>query len=103
MILADLMLQKNEWEAAIYHFQQLLEKSPIHYKAMAKHFNLLRRAGRLKEANRFLKQAERASSCATLEPGYRFCQGLLARFLNDPRTALKYLNMARRDGEWGEE
>merc|ERR1719482_305204 len=25
MMLADLMLQKNEWEAAIYHFQQLLE------------------------------------------------------------------------------
>jgi len=102
MILADLMLQKNEWEAAIYHFQQLLEKSPTHFRAMAKHFELLRRAGRLKEASRFLKQAERASPCAALEPGYRFCQGLLARFLNDPRAALKFLNMARRDGEWGE-
>ena len=46
MMLADLMLQKSEWEAAIYHFQQLLEKT--HQKAMAeeknKHSELLAKA-----------------------------------------------------------
>ena len=56
MMLADLMLQKNEWEAAIYHFQQLLEATPAHFKAMVKLLQLLRRAGRLKEASRFLVQ-----------------------------------------------
>ena len=40
---------------------------------------------------------------AATEPGYRVCQGLLARYLNDPRAALKALNMARRDPEWGEQ
>ena len=35
-MLADLMLQKNEWEAAIYHFQQLLETTPAHFKARAR-------------------------------------------------------------------
>merc|ERR1719181_197213 len=102
MMLADLMLQKSEWEAAIYHFQQLLEKTPAHFKAMVKLLQLLRRAGRLKEASKFLKQAERSSPRAALEPGFRFCQGLLHRYMNDPRSALKALNMARRDGEWGE-
>ena len=102
MMLADLMLQKSEWEAAIYHFQQLLEKTPAHFKAMVKLLQLLRRAGRLKEASRFLKQAERSSPRAALEPGFRFCQGLLRRYMNDPRSALKALNMARRDPEWGE-
>ena len=102
MMLADLMLQKSEWEAAIYHFQQLLEKTPAHFRAMVKLLQLLRRAGRLKEASRFLKQAERSSPRAALEPGFRFCQGLLHRYMNDPRAALKALNMARRDPEWGE-
>merc|ERR1719181_1771889 len=102
MMLADLMLQKSEWEAAIYHFQQLLEKTPAHFKAMVKLLQLLRRAGRLKEASKFLKQAERSSPRAALEPGFRFCQGLLHRYMNDPRAALKALNMARRDPEWGE-
>jgi tetratricopeptide repeat protein 21B len=63
---------------------------------------LLRRAGRLSEATKPLKEAERSSARAPLEPGFRYCQGLLARFENNPRSALRYLNMARRDGEWGE-
>ena len=36
MMLADIMLQKSEWEAAIYHFQQLLQKNPDYFKALAK-------------------------------------------------------------------
>merc|ERR1719272_2114361 len=47
---------------------------------MVKLLQLLRRAGRLKEASKFLVQAERSS----------------------PRAALEALNMARRDPEWGE-
>eukprot|EP00964_Phaeocystis_antarctica_P064399 scaffold38725_cov36-Phaeocystis_antarctica.AAC.1 len=69
---------------------------------MVKLLQLLRRAGRLKEASKFLVQAERSSPRAALEPGFRFCQGLLHRYMNDPRAALKALNMARRDPEWGE-
>ena len=47
-------------------------------------------------------QAERSSPRAALEPGFRFCQGLLHRYMNDPRAALRAFNMARRDPEWGE-
>ena len=45
----------------------------------AKLLQLLRRAGKLADAPKYLKQAERASPCAALEPGYRYCEGLLAR------------------------
>lgn len=102
MILADLMLQKSEWEAAIFHFQQLLERAPANFEAIVKLLQLLRRAGRLKEAPRALAQAEHSSPRAALEPGFRFCQGLLHRYTNDPRAALKAFNFARREGEWAE-
>ena len=102
MMVADIMIQKSEWEAAIYHFEQMLVKQPAQFGAIAKMVSLLRRAGRLPEATKVLKNAERSSPRAALEPGFRYCQGLLARYQNQPRAALRHLNMARRDGEWGE-
>ena len=50
-----------------------------------------------------VQAAERSSARAGLEPGFRYCQGALARAQNNPRLALRHLNMARRDGEFGEE
>ena len=38
-----------------------------------------------------------------LDAGYRFCDGLLHRYMNAPRDALASLNRARRDAEWGEQ
>jgi len=102
MMVADIMIQKSEWEAAIYHFEQMLLKNPAQFGAIAKMVSLLRRAGRLEEATKVLKNAERSSPRAALEPGFRYCQGLLARYQNQPRAALRHLNMARRDGEWGD-
>lgn len=40
--LADLMFRKNEYEAATFHFQQLLEKKPNHYSALMRLILLLR-------------------------------------------------------------
>jgi len=102
MLLADILLSKSEWEGAIYHFQQMLSKDAANFAAIAKLLQLLRRAGRLDEGPKVLKEAERSSPRAPLEPGFRYCQGLLARYQNNPRGALRHLNMARRDGEWGE-
>ena len=102
MLLADILLSKSEWDAAIYHFEAMLSKSPSNYAAIAKLLQLLRRSGRLAEAPKVLKDAERSSARAPIDPGFRYCQGLLARFQNNPRAALRHLNMARRDGEYGE-
>lgn len=40
--LADLMFRKNEYEAATFHFQQLLERKPNHYSALMRLILLLR-------------------------------------------------------------
>ena len=103
LMLANIMLQKNEWEAAIYHFERKLEEAPAMFKTLAKLLQLLRRAGRLAEADKFLKAAAKSSPRAPLEPGYKYCEGLLHKYRNDPRAALTSLNLARRDGEWGEQ
>jgi hypothetical protein len=52
----------------------MLSKDPSNYAAIAKLLQLLRRAGRLTEATKVLKDAERSSPRAPLEPGFRFCQ-----------------------------
>ena len=79
----------------------MLTKEPANFALIAKCLTLLRRA-RLEEGTKFLKTAERSSARVPLEPGYKYCQGMLARYQNNPRAALRHLNLARRDGEWGE-
>jgi len=102
MMLADLMFRKNEYDAAIYHFQQLLERKPNHYVGLVRLILLLRRAGRLLEAQRLFKAAERNNARASLEAGLHYCKGIYNRYTNNPHEALRELNMARKDGEWGE-
>jgi len=57
--------------------------------------------GRIEAAAPILKAAERSAARVAIEPGFRYCQGVHARCLNNPRAALRHLNQARRDGEWG--
>jgi len=101
MMLAELMFRKEHYETAIYHFQQLLERKPSHYVALAQLVQLLRRAGRLSEVPRYLRMAEKASPRAAMDAGLHFCKGLYSRYSNNPHEALRQLNMGRKDGEWG--
>ena len=102
LMLADLMFRKNQDGDAMYHFGALLEQQPRHYTALSKLITLLKRAGKLEDAQRFIKQAERSSARAVHDPGYRFCKALYARYSNDPHEAIKLFNMVRHSGEWGE-
>lgn len=61
--------------------------------------------------HRYFSQAEAASPKAVMEPGFHYCKGVYARYTNNPREALKELNLARKDtkvwggmcgGVWGE-
>lgn len=101
MLQADLMLQRSEWEAAVHHFDAQLDKQPSDFRAIAKLLQVLRCAGRLQEAERYLTRAERSSSKAACEAGFHYCRGVLHRYRNNPRAALNGLNLARRDAEWG--
>lgn len=46
-MLAEIMFHKENYESAIFHFQQLMEKTPNHWVALTNLISLLRRAGRL--------------------------------------------------------
>lgn len=80
MMLADLMFRKNEFDAATFHFQQLLEKKPTHYVALSRLIQLLRRAGKLSEVPKFLKTAEQLTKRASTEAGLHYCKGLYNRY-----------------------
>jgi len=101
VMLAELMFHKENYDTAIYHFQQLLERKPSHYGAMSQLVQLLRRAGRLEDVPKYFQQAEAANPKAAMEPGFHFCRGLYQRYINQPREALKELNLARKDTRWG--
>jgi tetratricopeptide repeat protein 21B len=66
IMLADLMFQQKQYDAATFHFQQLLERKPDHWTALAMLLRLLRRAGRLSDAPRFLKCACFPFCCRSL-------------------------------------
>jgi len=103
MMLADLMFRKNKFEDATYHFQQLLEKKPGNYEALVLFIQLLRRSGRLFEAPRFLKAAEKAQRGRT-DQGLHYAKGLYSRYTNSTREALREFSNGRhpRDTRWSE-
>eukprot|EP00898_Chlorokybus_atmophyticus_P001805 jgi/Chlat1/2625/Chrsp178S02467 len=108
LMLADLMFRREQYDSAIYHLQQLLERKANHYAALAQLLQLLRRAGRLGECGHYLKAAQRASSGSVVlgtgaDAGLHYCLGLHARHCRKLRDALRELNLARKDPVWGRE
>eukprot|EP01083_Nonionella_stella_P283179 963735_1 len=102
IMLADVMARKNEFDNAILHLQRLLEHNPCHYKVLVKMIKLSRRAGNVKEVTKYVQLAQRSSIKADYDSGLHYCKGLIDwYFNNDPRSALKEFNQARKDGEWG--
>ena len=80
---------------------RILKRKPNNYSALKKLIVLLKRAGHLHEAPRYLRLAERANPRAFSHAGLHFCKGLYHRSSNDVHEAVKHFNYARRDGEWG--
>jgi hypothetical protein len=58
----------------MFHFQKLLERNPTHYAGLYKLILLLKRAGKLTDAPRFIKLAERSTPRAENDPGLKFCK-----------------------------
>ncbi|XP_019409134.1 PREDICTED: tetratricopeptide repeat protein 21B [Crocodylus porosus] len=102
MMMADLMFRKQNYEEAVFHFQQLLECKPDNYATLSRLIDLLRRAGKLEEVPRFLVMAEKHSSRAKLEPGFHYCKGLYLWYTGEPNDALRHFNKARKDSDWGQ-
>ncbi|CAL8268669.1 unnamed protein product [Lota lota] len=102
LMMADLMFRKQDYEQAVFHFQQLLERNPDNYLTMSRLIDLLRRAGKLEQVPRFLDMAEKHSSRAKFDPGFNYCRGLYLWYTGEPNDGLRHLNKARKDSDWGQ-
>jgi tetratricopeptide (TPR) repeat protein len=91
-------LLQGHHESAVAHFQKLLERKPCHYAVLVQLLGMLRRAGKLKEADKYLAAAESAAAGAAVGPltgsaggpagggnsavadgGLSYCKGLLQK------------------------
>uniref|UniRef100_A0A673CVP2 Tetratricopeptide repeat domain 21B n=1 Tax=Sphaeramia orbicularis TaxID=375764 RepID=A0A673CVP2_9TELE len=102
LMMADLMFRKQDYEKAVFHFQQLLERKPDNYLTLSRLIDLLRRAGKLEEIPRFLDMAEKHSSRTKFDPGFNYCKGLYLWYTGEPNDALRHFNKARKDNDWGQ-
>ncbi|EGD75688.1 hypothetical protein PTSG_12640 [Salpingoeca rosetta] len=101
MMMADIMFRKHEYDSATFHLQQLLDKQPEHYEALSRLIDLNRRAGKLDACDKYITQAETACARPETEPGLNYCRGVLRRYQQRPNEALKALNKARKDSDYG--
>ncbi|XP_040004915.1 tetratricopeptide repeat protein 21B isoform X1 [Xiphias gladius] len=102
LMMADIMFRKQDYEQAVFHFQQLLERKPDNYPTLSRLIDLLRRAGKLEEVPRFLDMAEKHSSRTKFDPGFNYCRGLYLWYTGAPNDALRHFNKARKDNDWGQ-
>ena len=101
-MISELLLQNNEVEEALHHYEQLLANRPGNYAALAKLLNLLRRAGRLPDAEKFLTTAKKNASRGA-DSGLAYCSGIFHRYSNRPSESLEEFNKARHDPQYSEE
>lgn len=106
LMLADLLLQKEDNDSAIYHFQQLLDSRPDNFAALSRFLVMLRRAGKLHTSSndkeqgslalRYLRLAERSANVRVAHaPGLHFCKGLYSRFRNNVVEAIDEFKIGR--------
>ena len=102
-MMADLAFRKNDYESAMFHFQQLLTKRPDYWVALARLVEVMRRTGHMEDVPNYLQKSEEfVGTRASLEPGLNFCKGMFEWYSGNPNNALKLFNKARRDTEWGQ-
>ncbi|XP_068223465.1 tetratricopeptide repeat protein 21B-like [Palaemon carinicauda] len=102
VMMADLSYRRNEYDTAMFHFQQLLDRRPAYFPALARLVEVMRRTGTLDEAAPYLERAEQATLRPITDAGFNFCKGLHEWYLGNPNAALKYFNKSRKDDEWGQ-
>uniref|UniRef100_A0A2K6FNN0 Tetratricopeptide repeat domain 21A n=1 Tax=Propithecus coquereli TaxID=379532 RepID=A0A2K6FNN0_PROCO len=102
VMMADLLFRKQNYEAAINLYRQVLEKAPDNFLVLRKLIDLLRRSGKLEDTPAFFELAKKVSSRVPLEPGFNYCRGIYCWHIGQPNEALKFLNKARKDSTWGQ-
>ena len=110
-MLANLMLMKEQGEGttgpsegsqgAIKTYIDLLEKEPDNFNILANLIELLKRAGKIAECQKYIENAETKTQRSKMA-GLAYCKGLYRRYNSEPQKALRELNFARYDNFYGE-
>lgn len=102
LMMADLMFRKTDLESAMFHFQQLLDRKPNNYPALARYIECVRRLGKLEDVPPFLNKAEQFSFRSAMDSGFHYCKGLYEWYSGNTTGAMKCFNKSRYDSEWGQ-
>ncbi|KAH6596442.1 hypothetical protein BASA50_005148 [Batrachochytrium salamandrivorans] len=102
LMMANTMYLNGSYQQAIFHFQQLLEKNPLHFEALSQYIELIRRNANMNDVSEILSAAEKQFKKAVMEPGFHYCRGLYFRYSSHLNEALKEFTICRRDAQWGE-
>ncbi|XP_077473594.1 tetratricopeptide repeat protein 21B [Stigmatopora argus] len=102
LMMADLMFRRQDYEQAVFRYQQLLERKPDNYPTLSRLIDLLRRAGKLEDVPKFFDKAEKHSSRAKFDAGFNYCKGLFLWYTGESNAALRHFNQARKDNDWGQ-
>lgn len=65
IILSDLMIRQSKQEMATEQLEVLMRRHPTQFHALVELIQLLKRAGRLSDAHRYVRQAEKACSSSS--------------------------------------
>ncbi|KAK2581329.1 hypothetical protein KPH14_008102 [Odynerus spinipes] len=103
VMMADLAFRKVDFEAAAFHFRQLLLQKPTYWTALARLIEVSRRTGNMDDLDDWLSQAQVAMGSSNVEAGFYYCTGLLDWRMGKLNSALRNFNYARRDPEWGQQ
>ncbi|KAL2085404.1 hypothetical protein ACEWY4_018724 [Coilia grayii] len=102
MLWGDVLFRQMKCDEAVKVYTELAQHCPGNFRVMAKFIDLLRRVGKLEDILPFFTTCEHLCARAPYEAGYNYCRGLYLWHRNQVTEALRHLNKARRDVEWGE-
>ena len=94
VMMTDLAFRKVDFEKAAFHFQQLLERRPNYWTALARLVKVKRQTGNLEDVPFYLNKAEAACLCANQEAGLAYCRGLYEWYSGNSNSALRQFNAA---------
>ncbi len=100
MMFGDIMFQKNEYTEATTRFKKLLDMKPENYVALHKLIVLLKRAGKLEDAKKYISATEKSGSRAAHSAGLSYCKGLFLWLSNEPHEG-KYRTSQYRIQQFG--
>ncbi|KAI1290321.1 Tetratricopeptide repeat protein 21B [Halotydeus destructor] len=101
LMLADVMLRKNDMEGAMEQYSQIMEKKPTSFVALARYIEVARRTGKLDSVPALFTKAEEVSPRCINGSEYNFCKGLYQWYMGENVEAMHSFNTARADPLFG--